>query len=703
MKFHYNRSQMGKALEEAGLKRGDVVFSHSNVGYFGYPEEGRTPEAVFRTILDAFLDVIGEEGTLVVPTFTYSFPKQQPFNPDHTPSDCGVFTEMLRRHPGACRSCDPIFSVAALGRLAKELTANVPLECFGKDSFWDRFLRQEGIICNLNFDAGSTFIHYVERCLNVPYRYDKLFTGVLIKNNRASKSAAIFFCQDFSNPDTVSVFEPFDELAKRKKALQFVPVGRGAIVTIRAADVYRLIEEELKENPWFLTAAGKDGKTPKLLEPAGERFDLPMPENASMEQMIESLWALPRDIVSDGYDTAIEALAKQAPMKIHEYPTGAKCWTWIIPEKWTCHEAYLETLDGKRLFSYEDNPLHVVSYSLPFEGEIPREELFAHLHVHPTNFNAIPFKHKYYERDWGLCCSKNLQDSLTHERYRVVIKTRFGFGSLKVGEIVVPGESDECIILCAHLCHPAMVNDGLSGVVVGLEVMRSLLKRINLRYTYRFLIVPETIGSVAYLSHNEELIPKMKGGLFLEMLGLENPHALQLSHLANTAFDRCCLAALKEFDLSGWTGKFLSVVTNDERQFNAPGVRVPMLSLSRVASPSDASTYLYPEYHTNLDTPGLVSFNRLRESQELVLKILNMWEANRTPVNKFKGEVFLSRFGINFDFNDDYAGSQALFEVMFLLDGNHSILDIAEDCRIPFSLAQRIVQQFYQHGLVEYT
>ena len=162
-------------------------------------------------------------------------------------------------------------------------------------------------------------------------------------------------------------------------------------------------------------------------------------------------------------------------MTIHEYPTGTPVWTWRVPEKWTCEEAYLETLDGRRLLDYADHPLHVVSYSLPFEGVVSREELLAHLHVHPRLPEAIPFVFKYYERDWGLCASQTLRDSLTEPEYRVVIRTRFEPGTLKVGEILIPGETEETFVLAAHLCHPHMVNDDLTGVAVLMGVAEALL------------------------------------------------------------------------------------------------------------------------------------------------------------------------------------------------------------------------------------
>ncbi|MDH5506813.1 MAG: DUF4910 domain-containing protein, partial [Anaerolineae bacterium] len=294
---------------------------------------------------------------------------------------------------------------------------------------------------------------------------------------------------------------------------------------------------------------------------------------ASMLELIDELWFLKREIVSDDYDRALHRLAAEIPMIIHEYPSGTPVWTWTVPEKWTCHEAYLETLDGRRLLDYADHPLHVVSYSLPFEGEVTREELLDHLHVHPRLPDAIPFVFKYYQRDWGLCAPQTLRDALTEDKYRVVIRSSFEPGALKVGEVIIPGESADSFMLAAHLCHPAMVNDDLAGVVVGLDVARKLLAGPKPKYTYRLLILPETIGSVAYLSHNEELIPQMVGGLFLEMLGNDAPLALQQSFQPHSQVDKSLVSALRGLDADGFAGPYRTIISNDERQFNSPGVR----------------------------------------------------------------------------------------------------------------------------------
>lgn len=418
-----------------------------------------------------------------------------------------------------------------------------------------------------------------------------------------------------------------------------------------------------------------------------------------MLELINELWFMKRDIVSDEFDRALNRLAKEVPMKIHAYPSGEQCWTWHIPEKWTCHEAYLETLKGKRLIDYADHPLHVVSYSLPFEGVVTRDELMKHLHVHPQLPEAIPFVFKYYERDWGLCAPQTLKDQLKDEAYRVVIRATFEPGNLKVGEVVIPGENQKTFMLVAHLCHPAMVNDDLTGVVVGCEVARRLLSGPKPYYTYRLLILPETIGSIAYLSHHENLIPDMVGGLFLEMLGNDSPHVLQASFQPNSQVDYCLKTAFRGLETQGYIGAYRTIVPNDERQFNSPGVRVPMLSISRVEKPSYPPVP-YREYHSSLDTPAIVTQERLEASSRVVLGLLHAWERNQYVVNKFKGEIFCSGYGIWIDYRLNPQGSLRLFEIMERCDGEHTVADIANELDISFQAVWEVISQFLEKDLV---
>jgi aminopeptidase-like protein/aminoglycoside N3'-acetyltransferase len=706
--FDFRWTELGDALHAVGIGSGDVVFVHVDLGALGQPEKHATPDETSSLLLEVLLQLVGRNGTILVPAYSFSFCRRELFDVQRTSATEGpwspstFFLEYFRQLPNAIRSADPIHSVAGVGPKAAELLANVPPTCFGENCVFDRFRRLGGKICAIGVGLHeATFLHHVEETANVPFRYKKLFTGQIRSNGVTQKKGWIYNvripCEN-SLPDEGRLEQKLVEAGVCREAR----VGKGRILGVASQDHFAATLEALAADPWF-TAKGP-AVDPLHLERGKEDssgWRIKLPPGASMAEIADAIWAQRRDIVSDGYDACLKALATQIPMTIHEYASGTECWTWIVPEKWTCHEAYLETLEGKRLFSYSDHPLHVVSYSLPFEGEISRQELLTHLHVHPRLQDAVPFVFKYYERDWGLCCSRTLRDSLKDERYRVVIRSSSTYGTLKVGEVVATGSTGENVILCAHLCHPAMANDDVSGIVVGLKVMQELLKRRDLRFTYRLLIVPETIGSLAYLSHHESLIPKMEGGLFLEMLGLRNPHALQLSFLENTEVDLCFTLALKSRDQGGWTGRFLSVIGNDERQFNGPGVRVPMLSLSRVSRRTDPD-YPYPEYHSSADTRQTLSVESLENSCDLVLAMIQTLEADRIPVNKFKGEVFCSRYGIHIDWYTNPQGNESFVDVMHRIDGTRSIAQIARECGISFEAAAGVVSTFHREGLVEY-
>jgi len=707
---NYSRTDLVNALTGCGLRTGDIVFFQVAHLGLGSSECGSSGNEVWELFQSAMQEVIGLEGTILLPAYSLSFEKNEIFDVQSTPSIQGAwssvgFLEYFRRLRGVVRSADPVHSVAGLGPMAEKLLTRLPNTSYGKDCLHERLLKCGGKICGIGISlAEVSFLHYVEESLGVPFRYKRLFTGQIQQNGKLSKQGWISSVPiQASNglPDGTRL----EKMARSEGWCHVAEVGSGEVVAVDCGSFYEMASREIDRDPW-ITAEGPAGDPVDLVNAQSRSKDpdarIVLPENASMEELISALWRLPRDIISDGYDAALRALSTQVPMTVHEYPTGTECWTWLVPEKWTCHEAWLETLDGRRVFSYDENPLHVVSYSLPIDREVSREELFEHLHVHPGLPDATPFVFKYYERDWGLCCSRKLKESLRDDRYRVVIRSEFSYGTLKVGEVIVPGESSETFILCAHLCHPAMVNDDLSGVVVGLKVIQELLERQNLRYTYRFLVLPETIGSVAYLSHHEELVPKMMGGLFLEMLGLKYPHALQLSLAGDTEVDRCLTQALKEYDPQGWTGPFRTLVGNDERQFNAPGVRVPMLSLSRVMQDNSGVVPYFPEYHSSHDTPELASSARLAESRDLVLRMIDVVEGNRVPVNRYKGEIFCSRYGLNIDAYADAEGNRALFDIIFLIDGTRSVVEIARVCGISVESTHRVVGELSRLGLVEY-
>jgi aminopeptidase-like protein len=417
--------------------------------------------------------------------------------------------------------------------------------------------------------------------------------------------------------------------------------------------------------------------------------------------LIREVFPFRRDLVSDGYDAALDLLRQRFPLAVHRYPTGLPCWTWRVPPKWTCDEAWVETVAGERLIDQATNPLHVGSYSRSIDARLPAAELQAHLQTHPHVADAPPFLFHYYEDTWSFGAGSAIAHRLTDPYYQVRIQSRREPGHLKVGEWLLPGEREDCFVLCGHLCHPAQANDGLSGVVTGLAVMEALSAESRRRFTYRLLIVPETIGSVAWLSQHERLIPRMQGGLFLDMTGLDQPAALQLSYAGDTEIDRCFRQVHLAAEAGAWVAPYRGVVGNDERQFNAPGVRVPMLSYAR-ALPWGHPARPYREYHSAADTPELVHAAALLRSRDTVLSMIRAWEANEIPVNQFKGEVFLSGFDLAVDRHRQLTRHRDMLRIMDCIDGTNTIAGIAERVALPFPEVREFVERLRSAGLVSW-
>lgn len=410
-----------------------------------------------------------------------------------------------------------------------------------------------------------------------------------------------------------------------------------------------------------------------------------------MKKLISDLYLKRRDIISDGYDEALNYISKIIPIRIHRIPSGTKCWTWTVPEKWSVKEAYIEDLEGNRLLDLKEHPLHIISYSLPIDKVVAKEELMSHLRTKPERPDAIPFEFQYYERDWVFCIQHSRLKDFTKDKYRVFIDSKFEKGELKVGDCTIEGKSRETIVLVSHLCHPAQANDDLTGVAALVEIAKELSKKKN-HYTYKLLFVPETIGSLAYLSQNEKLIPKLKCGIFLEMLGNDNIHALQLTRQGNTRLDRIARYVMRRNLANHREGPFRKVVNNDEMVFNGPGVDIPMISVSR---------FPYPEYHTSDDNLNIISEEKINESKDVVLGIIDILENDYIPKRIFKGPVFLSRYGLWVDWRVNKKLNENIEQIMLRLEGDKSIFDTAEELGMEFNEVLNYANKFFDNGLIE--
>lgn len=440
----------------------------------------------------------------------------------------------------------------------------------------------------------------------------------------------------------------------------------------------------------------QEGQKPAIRFDFPRSFDLAerspvLPEDADMQLMmrvIDDLYLENRSLVTDGYDNALDYLEKLAPLDIHRFETGYEAFTWTVPEKWTVNEAWIRK-DGETICDYADHPLHLMSYSESFSGTVSKDQLLPHLHTSPDRPGAIPYAYSYYRRDWGMTVPYLQYVDLPDGEYEVHIDTSFDPGELKVGEWVIPGDSERSIIFSAHLDHPAQVSDGLGGVALGMALFRRIAAMRNRRYTYRFVILPENIGSACYLHKFREELDRYEYAVFLEMLTNRGRLSLQQSKRGNTQLDRLAELAIGKHEPAYGIGPFRQVIGNDEINFDGPGIDIPTITLTR---------WPYPEYHTGDDNPGAVSRAHLARSLEICWDLLGVFEANRRPMRNYQANLMLGPHELYEDLNVD----DSVERVMLAFDGESSVLEISERLDISFERVTDFVTRFADKGLITF-
>lgn len=254
-KFDYTQSDLERALVDLGIEAGDNLFIHSNIGFFGRMKDVGSAEQLCDNYLSVLKNILTDEGTFVLPTFSYSFCHNEVYDPLTTESGCGLLTEYARKQEGVIRSLDPNFSIASWGKKAVEYTENPTHESFGQGSFWERFLNSGGKIICMNMDCGSTFVHYVEKCNDVPYRYNKAFNGTIkIAGHAEYKDYAVHYV--FEGEDDAPFFGRLDQKCRDSGICRTVDLGKGTILQMDVRQYYDLICVALKQEPRFLTAGG---------------------------------------------------------------------------------------------------------------------------------------------------------------------------------------------------------------------------------------------------------------------------------------------------------------------------------------------------------------------------------------------------------------------------------------------------------------
>lgn len=415
-----------------------------------------------------------------------------------------------------------------------------------------------------------------------------------------------------------------------------------------------------------------------------------------MYRLVEELYPICRSITGNGVRKTLERIGRIIPIEIHEVPTGTQVFDWTVPREWNIDEAFIEDSNGNRLIDFRDHSLHVVSYSVPIDRMCDWDELEQHLHTIPEHPDWIPYRTSYYKDNWGFCLAHRDLERFKAGPYRVVIRSSLTEGSLTYGEAVIPGATEQEVLFFNHVCHPSLCNDNLSGNAVMAELARRLRERQS-KFTYRFVWAPGTIGSITWLSRNEERLQRVRAGLVGVLLGDAGPFHYKRTRSGSEEIDRVVEFVLRERQPGA---KFLdfSPYGYDERQFGSPGIAMPVGRLTR--TPNGA----YEEYHSSADNLDFVRPEYLVESLQVLERIIEVLEGNAYYQNtQPKCEPQLGRRGLY----GSTGGSQpkqrehAMLWVLSMSDGTHSLLDICTKSGIDFDVVRGATDDLLGAGLLE--
>ena len=418
-----------------------------------------------------------------------------------------------------------------------------------------------------------------------------------------------------------------------------------------------------------------------------------------IHQFAKELWPINRSITGEGLRETLQKVSSHLPkLEIKTVPSGTKVFDWTVPKEWDVKEAYIITPSGVKICDFSENNLHLVGYSIPFEGEISLEELKEHLHTLPKQPNAIPYITSYYQERWGFCISHEEFDTLERGTYKIVIRSRLFEGKLNYGELLIKGKSEKEIFLSTYICHPSMANNELSGPCVATFLAKWLQEIDETDYSYRIIFIPETIGSITYLSQNyKEMKNKIIAGFNINCVGDNWAYSYLPSRNGKTISDLIAKHVLKWIDPKfieySWLDK-----GSDERQYCAPGIDLPIASIMRTKHGE------YDEYHTSLDNlENVVTPKGLNGGYWATRKAIEAIEKNKIFKVNVLCEPQMGKRGLVSTLSTKEKNQEVKLMMNFLslCDGQSSLLNIAESLNIPIWELYKLVDKLKSHKLID--
>ena len=418
-----------------------------------------------------------------------------------------------------------------------------------------------------------------------------------------------------------------------------------------------------------------------------------------MIDLAKQLFPFNRSITGEGVRKTLDLLSKKIPLKKKKFKSGKKVFDWVIPQEWDIKKGYILDLENNKKYAdFSKNNLHVVGYSQPVNKIVSYEKLKNKLHIDKKNKNAIPYVTSYYKKTWGFCLSQNQLKSLKKKKYKVLIDSSFKNGKMDYGEIILKGKLKKEILFSSYICHPSMANNELSGPVVNSALIHYISNLKNKKYTYRFVFVPETIGSIAYINRNLKKLKKnMLAGFIINCAGDNRDFSFVHTPNKNTFADdimNSSFIGLKKKSIYEFKDR-----SSDERQYCAPGIELPVCSFSR----SKAGSKTFPEYHTSLDNFSVVTKKGLEGSFEIFKNIVDVLEFIAFPRAKNKCEPFLTKRNLYPTLSKKGTIENELKNLLDILaysNGKRSIFKISNILNLELRSCIKILKKLRENNLI---
>lgn len=704
------------------LKKGDNVYVTSDVKQLLYDCMQHEDDTDLNILIDGIISIIGEDASLVFPTFNWSFCKGEPYDHYRTPCKTGSLGKLALKRDDFSRTRHPIYSFAVWGRDKEALCALDNKSSFGPDSPF-AFMVDHGYR-NLFIDKDTqhsfVFVHYAEESSGlVPYRYLKDFTGDY--TDAAGNMYRATYSMNVRNlgMDVENTILPLED--------EFIEKGIEEKFFINDIE-YKLIE--LKQSHPIIVGDVINNRSRRVCSYIGQNDD-PKVLGDSMYKLADRLFPICRSITGDGVRETFDILKEYIPdLKLYEVPTGTKVMDWTVPKEWRIEEAYIEDENGKRIIDFKDNNLHVLGYSIPVDEWMTFDELKPHIYTLKDQPDLMPYVTSYYKERWGFSMSQDMLDKLDKDiKYHAVIRSELFDGSLTYGELIIPGVLEKEVFLSTYICHPSMANNECSGPSVMTHLISYIKSLRNRRYTYRIVFVPETIGAITYLSKNlDRMKRQVVAGFNLTCVGDDRTYSIVHSRYGNTLADKVLTEVLKEH-CPGYDDYSYLKRGSDERQYQAPGVDLPLVCFCR------SKYHVYPEYHTSGDNMSIVSpegfygaftvmrkcIDRIEDMTEYMIRMFQDSNGREGYHNRAGSDIpegdgdnkiyrvtclcepQLGKRGLvpTMSSKETYQETLAMKDVLAYADGTNTVDELAEIIEQPLPVVKKVVEQLLEAGLLE--